>query len=88
MADELTTKAIPVMLDELDKVEKTGLITEEALEALKAEKLLAQERIENLRRLNREKTISLEEMEEGIKTIQQEIQEKTTALDSDPDILL
>ena len=80
MADKIETMAIPVILKEL---QDTGLVTQEALDALKAKKLQAQEKIKNLERLRREGTISRKQMEAGIRTIQQEIQDKITALESD-----
>ncbi len=83
MTEEIKTMAIPVMLQE---ARETGLITKEAHDALKAEKLQAQEKIENLKRLYRENTISLRQMEAGIRTIQQEIQDKAKALGLDMDI--
>ena len=77
MAEEIKTMAIPAMLDE---AQKTGLITQESLDALEAERLLAQERIKNLERLYREKKIDLEYMEEQRRKIQQDIQNMTLAL--------
>ncbi|MFC1810725.1 hypothetical protein ACFLZH_04450 [Patescibacteria group bacterium] len=84
MAEEIKTMAIPAMLKQ---AEDTGLITDESLAALEAENLQAQEKIKNLRRLHRENSISREQMEAGIRTIQQKIEAKTTALDVDNDIL-
>jgi 2-methylaconitate cis-trans-isomerase PrpF len=79
---EIKTMAIPVMLQQ---AKETGLITEESVDALNAEKLLAQERIENLKRQCRENEISREQMEAGIREIQQQVKEKVAALGLDDD---
>jgi len=84
MAEEIQTMAIHAMLEE---AQDTGLITDESLKALEAERLLAQEKIENLRRLCRENRIAKEYMEAEIRKIQEEIHDMTTALDGDMDIL-
>jgi kynurenine formamidase len=84
MAEVITTMKISVTLK---KAETTGLIDEEAHEALKAKELLVQEKVENLKKLHTEGSISLDQMMAGIKTIQQEIQDRTTALDDDAEIL-
>ncbi len=84
MVEVITTMEISVTLE---KAETTGLIDEEAHEALKAKELIAQEKVENLKRLHTEGSISLDKMMAGIKTIQQEIRDKTTALDDDTEIL-
>ena len=84
MTEEIQTMAIPVMLKE---AQETGLITQESLDALEAERLQAQEKIENLKRLCRENRIAKEFMEAETRKIQKEIHDMTTALDGDMDIL-
>lgn len=84
MANEIKTMAIPALLRE---VEETGLITDDSLKAFEAEKLQALEKIENLRRLHREKEISEKQMNARISAIQQEIQNKALPLDDDTEIL-
>ncbi|MFC1656072.1 hypothetical protein ACFL3C_04325 [Patescibacteria group bacterium] len=87
MADEMKTKAIPAMLQE---TEDTGLITDDSLEALKAKRLQAEEKIENLIRLHGEGKISEERMKVRINTIREEIQtiqDQIIASDFDDEIL-
>jgi hypothetical protein len=84
MAEEIPTMAIPKMIQE---AQETGLITQESLDALEAERLLAQEKIKNLERLCRENKIAKEYMEAETRKIQKEIQDKTLALDGDMEIL-
>ncbi len=78
MSDKAKTMQVPVMLK---SAIDTGLITQEALDALEFEKLRAQEEIENLRTLYHDKIISHEQLEAGIRGVRQRIQDKIIALD-------
>ena len=85
MGNEIKTTAIAALSEEM---EATGLVTEEAQEALKAKKLLAAEQRRELNNAYYIKgTITLEELEAGISEIQQETPDDTTALDDDAEIL-
>lgn len=69
----MKTIQIPVLIKE---VKETGLISEEMEEVLKHEKLLAEEKVKNLQRLEREDIISYEQMEAAINRIRQELSAK------------
>lgn len=73
MADEVKTKAIPALLNE---AKETGLISEAAQEALEAEKLQAQERIEHIRTLCERNLISEVQKEAAIAGIEEELRKK------------
>lgn len=76
---EMKTKAIPVMLRELD----TGEITQATKEALKHEELKVEEKIKGLRKSCKEGVISHDQMEAEI----EEVKERLRQLLIDHDIL-
>ncbi len=84
MSEEIKTMAIPVMLEE---AQATGLITDNAQEALEAEKLKAQEKIKYLEKLKEKKIICREKMEAETRKIQLELKEKIIDLGFDEDVL-
>ena len=71
MTDKIKTISIPVLIQE---AERTGLISDEVEQAVEHEKLKAEEKIEQLRKLYREKIISHEQLEMGIRSIRKELQ--------------
>lgn len=80
MSENAKTVEIPVMLQE---ARETGLITQEALDALEAEKALAKEKIANLKKSYREGIISHEQLEASIRGIREQMQRKILALNFD-----
>ncbi len=77
MSEKSKTMEIPIILQE---AMDTGLISEDVLECLKADKLIVQEKIRDLKRLYRERIISHVQLEMAIAGIQKEMQEKILAL--------
>jgi hypothetical protein len=77
MENKCKTVAVKAIIAE---AQESGLISDEALNALEAEKALASEQIENLKRLYREKMISSEQLEMAIRGIQKQLEEKIISL--------
>jgi hypothetical protein len=83
--EQIKTMQVRALVNE---AENTGLLDDQVIPALRAEYILAQEKIENLRRMYEQNEISKEEMKRRIGMIQQEIKDKVTALGFDMYILL
>ena len=80
MNEENKTMSIPVMIQE---VAETGLISQEALDALEHEKLKAEEQIQRLHQVYKEKIISHEMLEAAIRGIRKGLQDRILALGID-----